>query len=822
MSIMKLFHSLGRKLTAKTLRDYPYRLKHKGIAQIPDVGEAESTGAQMYQTLVDAGLKPEDMHKFIKSEKDIIKYLNIIKSTRKQALEQATKKSKDILKVTKKKERPFTGWTPKVVERSMSADDYAALKEEWFSRIMTNTDEALNTFLKRGINASDERFVTLSKDQRKDFLDMVQYRLKHGNEKFMNDFTDDKGVFNKFPEEKEDGGIAGMLGERTGFDIGGGIFSSTPDTAVKFNLDGETIFLNPDFFEVFMGPYMDDPEKFKRRTDDLKQEIRRNQSTVALAGGGLAPLLGEPTYADGGRIGFKNGTKFDPKRRSFMKIAAGLAALPVVGKFFKWAKPLAKTAKVADLTSVPIKNAAGMPVWFKPLVNKVIKEGTEVPSGAERVITHKTKLPNSKTDVYVNQDLNNGNVWVDIGAEKHGFPDGKFGQPVRLEYKAAEEIEPILPQHMDPKDPKGFWKPHKDQKTKPEFTVEEAEFTGGHPENIKFEESTISKFGKHESNFDEVEMFAKGKTKKTRDISSLQKQNEDLADHFSNYPEPDDFASGGRVPLAEGKAPFSWNTHHAGVLDPEWDEVIDPDEWLHILKLLKAGEFGAAEGGRVPLGGGGILKLLKLFKKKPETLKEFIERRNFLKGMIGNTDNMKNKRILQEILEETENVKGFEFPESGVGSDIHKEIEMILNKDVTKHATGGRVPLAGGKKVLEGLAWLANKIAPKSTKIGKTSRPMSPKTELKQAIAGFQEREAAAKLKEMIRKKYQGRIDDDLLNKILVDDNPQRIAEVLATIDEALLMQGKGMGPDQVIQTIKESWKRKPQASGGVAGMLGK
>jgi len=77
-------------------------------------------------------------------------------------------------------------------------------------------------------------------------------------------------------------------GGRAGFDNGGGMFSSTPDRAVKFDLDGETIFLNPDFFEAFMGPYMDHPEKFKRRTDDLKQEIRRNQSTVALATGGIA------------------------------------------------------------------------------------------------------------------------------------------------------------------------------------------------------------------------------------------------------------------------------------------------------------------------------------------------------------------------------------------------------------------------------------------------------------------------------------------------------------------------------------------------------
>ena len=32
-------------------------------------------------------------------------------------------------------------------------------------------------------------------------------------------------------------------------------------------------------------------------------------------------------------------------------------------------------------------------------------------------------------------------------------------------------------------------------KTKEEFWVEEAEFTGGHPENVKFEESISEKFG---------------------------------------------------------------------------------------------------------------------------------------------------------------------------------------------------------------------------------------------------------------------------------------------------------------------------------------
>jgi len=220
-------------------------------------------------------------------------------------------------------------------------------------------------------------------------------------------------------------------------------------------------------------------------------------------------------------------------RRAFLKLMAAVGATGAAAKYglASLLKGGAKKKVVQELTQVPIKNVDGMPAWFKPLVNKVIKEGIEVPSGAERVIVHKSKLPNSKTDIYVEQDLNTGNVSVDIGVEKHGFPDGKFGQPVRLEYKAKEIIEPDI-DDVGNVNSKGTEVPE-------EFNVQEAEFTGGHPENVKFEEVSVNKFGKHESDFSEVEAFAKGKTKKTKNTSSLQKQNEDIADHFSNMPEPD-------------------------------------------------------------------------------------------------------------------------------------------------------------------------------------------------------------------------------------------------------------------------------------------
>ena len=78
----------------------------------------------------------------------------------------------------------------------------------------------------------------------------------------------------------------------------------------------------------------------------------------------------------------------------------------------------------------------------------------------------------------------------------------------------------------------------------------------------------------------------------------------------------------------------------------------------------------------------------------------------------------------------------------------------------------------------------------------------------------------AAELKQLIIQKYKGRIDDKLLQQMLADDNPQRLAEVMATVDEALIMQGKGMGPESIIQSFKESWKRKPNASGGLARIL--
>ena len=62
-------------------------------------------------------------------------------------------------------------------------------------------------------------------------------------------------------------------------------------------------------------------------------------------------------------------------------------------------------------------------------------------------------------------------------------------------------------------------------------------------------------------------------------------------------------------------------------------------------------------------------------------------------------------------------------------------------------------------------------------------------------------------------------ITDELINDILTDTNPQRIAEVKATLKEALKMREKGMGADEIIDMFKKT-PRTRNAEGGLINVL--
>ena len=129
---------------------------------------------------------------------------------------------------------------------------------------------------------------------------------------------------------------------------------------------------------------------------------------------------------------------------------------------------MVKKQIVESLTQVPIENAAGMPAWFKPLVNKVIKEGDDVTkkfATQDREIVHQVSLEGKLgkdalgvEDIRVTQDLNTGNVRV-----QYNTPNSMGEYGVDLNYQAAEIVEDASR------------KAGKQIKTKPEFSAVEAE-----------------------------------------------------------------------------------------------------------------------------------------------------------------------------------------------------------------------------------------------------------------------------------------------------------------------------------------------------------
>ena len=126
--------------------------------------------------------------------------------------------------------------------------------------------------------------------------------------------------------------------------------------------------------------------------------------------------------ADGGRIGLKKGMD----RRTFMKIVGGISALPIVGKFLKFGKPVAKT--VAEDVS---KVADQAPDYFFNLVSKIKmfgKEGT--PIG-----------PRQKTTNYKNYELTEDVGTGDLRITKQKG-DKEFGYEEEvMEFRKGQRTE---------------------------------------------------------------------------------------------------------------------------------------------------------------------------------------------------------------------------------------------------------------------------------------------------------------------------------------------------------------------------------------------
>ena len=244
--------------------------------------------------------------------------------------------------------------------------------------------------------------------------------------------------------------------------------------------------------------------------------------------------------AEGGRIGFKDGMT----RRTFLKLLGGMAAVPIVGKFFKLAK-VGKT--VTKVPMIKTDDVAGKPEWFDALVNKVIIEGDDVTkrfATAERQRIHQKTLDDGSV-VRVTEDVDDGAVRVEYQSEQN-----VFGDDVQLQYKKS------LPDEGDPR-------------PTAEFTTAESGPVGRSygPDDFDIEVDEVggTSIRDLDSDVSKLKEYATGKkltmkeiveSKKRRDKALAISENTDEAQldavmrrqgdaDPSYYGDPDEFASGG-------------------------------------------------------------------------------------------------------------------------------------------------------------------------------------------------------------------------------------------------------------------------------------
>jgi len=137
-------------------------------------------------------------------------------------------------------------------------------------------------------------------------------------------------------------------------------------------------------------------------------------------------LFGEKR-AMGGRIGFKEGSGMS--RRTFLKLMGGLASIPFVGKLFKPAAKVAKTAEIAQ--------QSGVPAYFPKLVEKIKLLGDDVTrtnAVSERQVVTKYK------DYEMTENLSTGNIEIEKTNEGMGTFVNMAGDVEQYDGIASKEL----------------------------------------------------------------------------------------------------------------------------------------------------------------------------------------------------------------------------------------------------------------------------------------------------------------------------------------------------------------------------------------------
>jgi hypothetical protein len=287
-------HSLARKSLTKG--------QGSGITKIPSAMQAEAKASEIFTNLVEAGLKPEMMDDFIKSEADVAKYLNILdayKRERMKPIPADSSRGREITEALFGKRGTVVDMKGKVIPKGSGIMGGESIESLMKSEDVTKKSKKVTD--RDMFKAANENYITdtISKIKSMDPIEAMKEANKvikrEGPYKNLNQQqakkilkdTEDH-IFERdvtpMDEDFAAGGVAGLLGERTGYAQGTDVFRRQ-----KKEIPEE---IKKKIFEMIMG------------TRNLGKVIENSERTKSRIGSEGVKAYG---LANGGRAEFKGG-----------------------------------------------------------------------------------------------------------------------------------------------------------------------------------------------------------------------------------------------------------------------------------------------------------------------------------------------------------------------------------------------------------------------------------------------------------------------------------------------------------------------------------
>ena len=526
-----------------------------GIMQVPGRMDAEAKASEFVTRLTNAGIDLGKMDDFIKSEADVKKYLNILDAMEKEKMKVIPADSPRGKEITEQ----LFGKRGEVVDMkgNVIPEGSGIMGGESIESLMKSGDVSKGTVTKKSKKATDrdmfraanERFSrpkseidSIIRNIKK--LDPIE-AMKEANKLLKREdyyknmsAADAKRILSETEDHIFQRNVAPM---ETDVDVGGARKEISKLEKQLGNLDPKAKgfqeksrelinkieqLKNPEGDEVTKA-YIDAVRKgkFEGTEDQFRDMIDK---------------MMDEDFARGGRVGLKDGPA-DPSKRKFMKIAAGLASIPIVGKFFKTAK-VGKAVTKVPLVKTP--NAPGKPEWFDALVNKVILEGDDVTKKLaikDRQTVHTKKIDND-SEVTVYRDLDDNSVRVEYNS-----PDVMLDEPVSLTVKPGQADETI--KKAPPAEFETYEQGFVARSNGPDdYSIDPEPMIGNSIKDLETDVTKLKEFATGEKQT--LKEFVQSKKRKDKVKKINQGDIGETSDYVTKrqgdyYPEYDDYASGG-------------------------------------------------------------------------------------------------------------------------------------------------------------------------------------------------------------------------------------------------------------------------------------